>query len=112
MKRYAVVVDVGCIECGEATEVLFVSEDFNEALKYWIKYTNGKNKPIEREELDMTINYIKQWTTSFEEDSNTYLISKDYFSSGQHSVELHLYPNVEAFKDCVKKCATGEDDYE
>jgi hypothetical protein len=98
--KYAVVIDVGCIECGEETKVIYVSHDPEEAYQHYKKYIK------EHDETDAPNTWkwlTKQLQSADERADATELDSTGYFSSGQHSVELHLYPNVKAFLEAKEK---------
>lgn len=84
-----VIVDVGCIECGEQTEVLGVFDDEIEAKKAFEQHVESRG--------------IKKWQPrgGFLEmlglhghTETTFIGGAGYFVGGQRTLELHVLPAI------------------
>lgn len=73
-----VIVDIGCIECGESTEVRGFYDSHDEAITALIEA--AKDREIGGPEL------------KYLDETSTFIAGFDYFSTGQHSMELHVFP--------------------
>jgi len=80
MKTVYVTLDIGCIECKNNSEVLFVSENANEAAEVFDRLIFDR---LTLEENDGVNNY------GFDpDDPKTILLSADY---NQRKIELHKW---------------------
>ena len=83
-----VIVDVGCIECGEQTEVVGIYATEEAAKSAFEEYAGACG--------------VTEWSPrgGFLEmlaaPRNTYVGGTGYFSGGQHAIELHRLTNDEA----------------
>ena len=75
MKTVYVILDIGCIECKNNSEVLFVSENANEATEVFDRLTQEENDGV---------NNFGSWS----DDPKTILLSADY---NQRKIELHKW---------------------
>lgn len=92
-KKY-IIVDVGCIECGEQTEVVGIYTTKKSAEEAFNEYAESKG--------------IKKWEPRggflellglYEASESTYLGGCGYFDGGQHAIELHVFPPQEIPKE-------------
>jgi len=94
MGKYFIIVDVGCIECGEQTEVKGIYKTRKAAAKAFdkvakeLKIENWKPRGRFLELLGL-----------HEKNETTYLGGTGYFNGGQHALELHIYPAKEIEKE-------------
>ena len=85
MEQY-VIVDVGCIECGEYTKVVGVFGSEEAAYGTWIEYLAAVGANTERYEPSSGLKIFLNGESAVEAG----LINEQgYFDGGQHSVELH-----------------------
>jgi len=75
MKDIYVVIEIGCIECKNNSEVLFVSENANEAAEVFDRLTQEENDGVNNYGFDP-------------DDPKTILLSADY---NQRKIELHKW---------------------
>lgn len=82
-KKTWIIVDVGCIECEEPTQLRGVFHTEDEATEAWNKIC---------EELKAAM-WVPGWRSRvLEEGATTYLLGANYFTGGQHYLELHVWP--------------------
>lgn len=86
-KTYFIIVDVGCIECGEQTEILGIYQSKSAAKKAFGRF--AKERKIEKWEprggfLEVLGLYKKS--------KSTFIGGCGYFNGGQHALELHHFP--------------------
>jgi len=82
-----IIVDVGCIECGEQTEVVGIFQDEKEVESAFEEYCKSKE--------------IENWSPRggflellglYNAEKSTYLGGTGYFDGGQHAIEIHVFP--------------------
>lgn len=87
MSEMFVVVDVGCIECGEQTEVIAICETMEQAQAAF--------------ESACTTRGIKKWEPrggflellgTHGKNELTYIGGTGYFTGGQRALEIHVFP--------------------
>jgi len=77
-----VIVDVGCIECGEPTKVVGVYKTLEEAKKAWYAYLREVGAHTDKFQPASAIKLLM----GVDEGE---ICEQGYFSTGQHSVEIH-----------------------
>lgn len=83
-----VIIDVGCIECGEVTEVLGFYSAFVKAEAAFKVFAEKRGVDLEDWKPASAIGYFCR----DREEPATELIGFGFFTGGQHSLELHLFP--------------------
>jgi hypothetical protein len=87
MAERFVLVDVGCIECGEQTEVLGIfdtEQDVGAAFEAAAKARDIKNWEPR--------GGILEFLGLHNHEETTYLAGCGYFTGGQHALEVHVFP--------------------
>ncbi len=82
-----VLVDVGCIECGEQTEIVGVFDTQDEAVAIADEYAKKKNITDWEPRGG-----ILEFCGLYGKEISTYLGGCGYFDGGQHAIELHVFP--------------------
>jgi len=81
-----ILIDVGCIECGEQTEVLGIFDTREHAEKAYNKFCKINN--LEAESRGGILEFIGLHNKR----KTTYLYGNGYFNGGQHALEIHQFP--------------------
>jgi len=82
-----IIVDVGCIECGEQTEVKGIYNSKKEAKKGFEKIATE----LGIEKYEPRGGFLELFGLHDKPES-TYLGGCGYFTGGQHALELHVFP--------------------
>lgn len=82
-----IIVDVGCIECGEQTEVVGVYDTAEETEAAFTAAAKARNI----EEWEPRGGFLEMLGL-YKHDETTYVNGCGYFTGGQHALEIHRLP--------------------